>query len=97
MPKLIYAFLASLDGYIADDAGGFEWAVPDEEVHGFINALERDVGTYLYGRNMYEVMTSWENDPWKLSQWARSERRQMIAQPRARTSMRSPSPTGVAS
>jgi dihydrofolate reductase len=61
--KLIYSFLASLDGYIADDAGGFEWAVPDEEVLDFINAVERDVGTYLYGRTMYEMMIGWENDP----------------------------------
>lgn len=63
MPKLIYSFLASLDGYIADDAGRFEWAVPDEEVLAFINDLERDVGTYLYGRTMYEMMTGWESDP----------------------------------
>lgn len=62
MAKLIYAFLASLDGYIADEAGGFAWAAPDEEVLGFINAIERDVGTYLYGRTMYEMMTCWEND-----------------------------------
>lgn len=63
VPKLIYSFLASLDGYIADDAGRFEWAVPDEEVLDFINDLERDVGTYLYGRTMYEMMTGWESDP----------------------------------
>jgi len=63
MSKLIYSFLASLDGYIADDAGGFDWAVPDEEVLDFINAAERDVGTHLYGRTMYEMMTGWENDP----------------------------------
>ncbi len=63
MPKLIYSFLASLDGYIADDAGKFEWAVPDEEVLEFINDLEHDVETYLYGRTMYEMMTGWENDP----------------------------------
>ncbi len=63
MPKLIYSFLASLDGYVADEAGGFGWAVPDEEVLDFINAVERDVGTYLYGRTMYEMMTVWENDP----------------------------------
>ena len=63
MAKLIYSFLASLDGYIADDAGGFEWAVPDEEVLDFINETERDVGTYLYGRTMYEMMIGWENDP----------------------------------
>ena len=63
MAKLIYAFLASLDGYIADDAGGFEWAFPGEEVLDFINAAEREVGTYLYGRTMYEMMIGWENDP----------------------------------
>jgi len=63
LPKLIYSFLASLDGYVADGAGRFDWAVPDEEVLDFINAAERDVGTYLYGRTMYEMMTGWENDP----------------------------------
>lgn len=63
VPKLIYSFLASLDGYIADDTGRFEWAVPDEEVLDFIIDLERDVGTYLYGRTMYETMTGWESDP----------------------------------
>lgn len=63
MAKLIYSFLASLDGYIADATGSFEWAVPDEEVLDFINAAERDVGTYLYGRTMYEMMIGWENDP----------------------------------
>ncbi len=63
MATLIYSFLASLDGYIADDAGNFDWAVPDEEVLDFINAAERDVGTYLYGRTMYEMMVGWENDP----------------------------------
>jgi dihydrofolate reductase len=61
--KLIYSFLASLDGYIADRAGAFDWAVPDEEVLDFINVAEREVGTYLYGRTMYEMMTGWENDP----------------------------------
>ncbi len=63
MAKLIYSFLASLDGYIADDAGRFQWAAPDEEVLDFINDLERDVGTHLYGRTMYEMMTGWESDP----------------------------------
>jgi dihydrofolate reductase len=58
--KLIYSAIASLDGYVADEDGRFDWAVPDEEVHGFINDLERSVGTYLYGRRMYEVMTGWE-------------------------------------
>jgi dihydrofolate reductase len=60
MAKLIYAALTSLDGYVADDAGHFDWAVPDEEVHSFINDLERPIGTYLYGRKMYEIMASWE-------------------------------------
>jgi dihydrofolate reductase len=63
MAKLIYSAIASLDGYVADEDGNFEWAVPDEEVHTFINDLERPVGTYLYGRRMYEVMVGWESDP----------------------------------
>ena len=58
--KLIYSTIASLDGYVADAEGKFEWAAPDEEVHGFVNELERGVGTYLYGRRMYEVMVAWE-------------------------------------
>ena len=56
MSRLIYSAIASLDGYIADEDGNFDWAVPDEEVHGFINDLDRQVGTYLYGRRMYETM-----------------------------------------
>jgi dihydrofolate reductase len=63
MAKLIYSAIASLDGYIADEDGNFDWAVPDEEVHAFINDLERPVGTYLYGRRMYETMAGWETDP----------------------------------
>jgi dihydrofolate reductase len=63
MAKLIYSAIASLDGYVADEDGNFEWAVPDEEVHTFINDLERPVGTYLYGRRMYETMVGWETDP----------------------------------
>jgi len=63
MAKLIYSAIASLDGYIADEDGNFDWAAPDEEVHTFINDLERPVGTYLYGRRMYEVMDVWETDP----------------------------------
>ena len=60
MAKLIYAALTSLDGYVADEAGNFDWAVPDEAVHAFINGLSRPIGTYLYGRKMYETMAVWE-------------------------------------
>jgi dihydrofolate reductase len=60
MAKLIYSAITSLDGYVADGDGNFDWAVPDEEVHTFVNDLERPVGTYLYGRRMYEVMVGWE-------------------------------------
>ena len=60
MAKLIYSAIASLDGYVADEKGNFDWAAPDEEVHSFVNELERPVGTYLYGRRMYEVMAYWE-------------------------------------
>jgi dihydrofolate reductase len=58
--RLIYLAITSLDGYVADDEGGFEWAVPDEEVHAFVNDLVRPVGTHLYGRRMYETMAGWE-------------------------------------
>jgi dihydrofolate reductase len=60
MAKLIYSAIMSLDGYTADEQGNFDWAAPDEEVHRFVNDLERPVGTYLYGRRMYEVMSPWE-------------------------------------
>jgi dihydrofolate reductase len=60
MAQLIYSAIASLDGYVADDAGRFDWAVPDDEVHAFVNDTERPIGTYLYGRRMYEVMRGWE-------------------------------------
>jgi dihydrofolate reductase len=63
MAKLIYSVIASLDGYIEDAKGTFEWAAPDEEVHAFVNDLERSVGTYLYGRRMYETMVFWESPP----------------------------------
>jgi dihydrofolate reductase len=63
MAKLIYSYLASLDGYIADQTGNFDWAAPDDEVHAFVNDLVRPIGTYLYGRRMYETMTAWETDP----------------------------------
>jgi len=58
--KLIYSALTSLDGYVADANGNFDWAEPDEEVHTSVNDLERQVGTYLYGRRMYEVLVAWE-------------------------------------
>jgi dihydrofolate reductase len=60
MARLIYSVITSLDGYMEDEGGRFDWAVPDEEVHAFVNDLERAVGTYLYGRRMYEVMAGWE-------------------------------------
>jgi dihydrofolate reductase len=60
MERLIYAAITSLDGYVADEQGKFDWAAPDEEVHRFVNELERPIGTYLYGRRMYEVMAYWE-------------------------------------
>ena len=60
MARLIYATQTSLDGYIADENGNFDWATPDSEVHTFINDLERPIGTYLYGRRLYETMASWE-------------------------------------
>ncbi len=63
MAKLIYSAIMSLDSYIEDQDGRFDWAVPDEEVHRFINDLERAAGTYLYGRRMYETMAGWETDP----------------------------------
>ena len=63
MANLIYSVIASLDGYVEDRDGRFDWAAPDEEVHAFVNDLERPVGTYLYGRRMYETMVFWESPP----------------------------------
>jgi len=60
MARLIYSSIMSLDGYVADADGQFDWAAPDEEVFAFVNELERPVGTYLYGRRMYETMRYWE-------------------------------------
>ncbi len=60
MVKLIYSAITSLDGYVEDADGRFDWAAPDEEVHAFVNGLERPIGTYLYGRRMYETMIFWE-------------------------------------
>ncbi|HEX5838103.1 MAG TPA: dihydrofolate reductase family protein [Anaerolineales bacterium] len=63
MAHLIYSAMTSLDGYIEDRDGRFDWAEPDEEVHRFVNDLERTAGTHLYGRRMYETMMVWETDP----------------------------------
>lgn len=77
MAKLIYSMLTSLDGYIEDEAGDFSWAMPDLEVHSFVNRLGASVGTYLYGRRMYEVMLYWEtahtepDQPPAILEWAR--------------------------
>jgi dihydrofolate reductase len=60
MAKLIYSAIASLDGYVEDEQGRFDWAAPDDEVHAFVNDLERPIGIYLYGRRMYETMVFWE-------------------------------------
>ena len=62
MGILTYVAIASLDGYVEDDQGKFDWVAPDEEVHAFVNDLERPVGTYLYGRRMYETMVYWETE-----------------------------------
>ena len=59
--KLIYSAISSLDGYVADADGNFDWAAPAEDLHAFVNDLEREIGTYLYGRRMYEVMVAWEH------------------------------------
>jgi dihydrofolate reductase len=61
--KLIYSVITSLDGYIEDDKGTFGWAAPDEDVHASVNDQERAIGTYLYGRRMYETMVAWETMP----------------------------------
>ena len=63
MAKLIYSAITSLDGYIADQDGKLDWTAPDEEYFTFVNDLERPVGTYLYGRRLYELMAGWETDP----------------------------------
>ena len=60
MAKLIYSVISSLDGYFEDEQGRFDWAAPDDEVHAFVNDLERAIGTHLYGRRMYETRVFWE-------------------------------------
>ena len=64
MGKLIYAANISLDGFLEDETGAFDWSVPDEDVHAFWNEHEREIGTSLYGRRMYETMRVWEDDDW---------------------------------
>jgi dihydrofolate reductase len=78
MGKLIHSMLTSLDGYTEDEHGRFGWGAPqDEEVHSFINALASSIGTYLYGRRMYETMVYWETahtipgQPQFVLDWAR--------------------------
>lgn len=76
MGQLIYTGIASLDGYVADRDGNFDWSAPDEEVHAYVNDLEREAGTYLLGRRMYEVMSVWETlggaeDPPVIQDYAR--------------------------
>ena len=76
MAQLIYSAIMSLDGYTADADGNFAWSMPDEEIHAFINDLERDVGTYLMGRRIYEVMSVWDsmdtrNEPQVIQDYAR--------------------------
>ena len=63
MARLIYMTITSLDGYVADEDGNYDWAMPDDEVFGFVNDFERPIGTYLYGRQLYEEMTGWETLP----------------------------------
>ncbi len=63
MAKLIYAAITSLDGFVADEDGNFDWGMPDDDEHAFVNDLQRPIGTYLYGRRMYEVMRYWEDPP----------------------------------
>jgi dihydrofolate reductase len=60
MARLLYMAITSLDGYVADEKGNYDWAMPDDEVFGFVNGFERPVGTYLYGRRLYQEMTGWE-------------------------------------
>jgi dihydrofolate reductase len=60
MGRLIYSMITSVDGYVSDPDGNFGWGAPEEESHEFVNELSRSIGTYLYGRRMYETMVFWE-------------------------------------
>lgn len=73
MGKLIYSAITSVDGYVCDDNGSFDWAIPSAEVHAFVNDLERPIDTYLYGRRMYETMTFWEHADFETQQPATDE------------------------
>ena len=64
MSRLIYMSITSLDGYTTDENGDFDWAEPDEEVHQFVNERERTIGTYIYGRRLFETMAVWQEDEW---------------------------------
>ena len=87
MAKLIYSAIASLDGYIEDEQGKFDWAAPDAEVHHFVNELERPIGTYLYGRRMYETMVYWET---ARGEGPRSATTRRSGRPRTKSSTRRP-------
>lgn len=60
MARLVSSTLCSLDGYVVDTDGSFAWAAPDEEEHDFINGLQREMGTMLLGRKMYDVLEVWD-------------------------------------
>ena len=68
MGKLVYSIMCSLDGYVADPDGNFDWAEPDEEVHTYVNDRQRQIGLHLYGRRMYEVLAVWEADDWMVDE-----------------------------
>jgi dihydrofolate reductase len=70
MARLIYSAITSLDGYVADADGVFDWAAPDEELHAYVNERERPIGTYLYGRRMYDVMRIWAEPEFLIGQGA---------------------------
>ena len=76
MSRLVFAALTSIDGYMADEAGNFDWAMPNGEEHQFVNDLQRDIGLHLYGRRMYDVLVAWEtmeieNEPEWIADYAR--------------------------
>lgn len=76
--NLIYSMITSLDGFVSDPKGNFEWGAPDEETHEFINQQAKSIGTYLFGRRMYDMMVYWEtahlepDEPPAILEYARS-------------------------